>query len=140
MPWPDEDEEPYPLAFHPLELGEDALRALCGFIQEGRPDPDDVDADTIELHGSIRGTPTGPISQNRKRRCAEPWKPWPRRAPTHWDLMVHGSSATAFSSRPLRPEATGVGCCLGLARLPACADGPPAIALVRRTSSALSRS
>ncbi|CAM5428699.1 MULTISPECIES: DUF6928 family protein [Streptomyces] len=51
IPWPDEDEEPYPLPFHPLELGEDALRALCGFIQEGRPQPDDVDADNIRLHG-----------------------------------------------------------------------------------------
>jgi hypothetical protein len=51
VPWPDEEEEPYPLPFHPLELGEDALRALCGFIQEGRPEPDDVDADAIELHG-----------------------------------------------------------------------------------------
>ncbi|WP_434481862.1 DUF6928 family protein [Streptomyces sp. NBC_01340] len=28
VPWPDEDEEPYPLPFHPLELGEDAPRAL----------------------------------------------------------------------------------------------------------------
>jgi hypothetical protein len=36
----------------PLELGEDALRALRGFIQEGRPEPDDVDADVIELYGS----------------------------------------------------------------------------------------
>ncbi|MFE2262675.1 DUF6928 family protein [Streptomyces griseosporeus] len=51
IPWPDEEEEPYALPFHPLELGEDALRALCGFIQEGRPEPDDVDADSIQLHG-----------------------------------------------------------------------------------------
>ncbi|MDQ0762112.1 DUF6928 family protein [Streptomyces canus] len=51
VPWPGEEEEPYPLPFHPLELGEDALRALCGFIQEGRPEPDDVDADGIKLHG-----------------------------------------------------------------------------------------
>ncbi|MGW0085503.1 DUF6928 family protein [Streptomyces sp. NPDC003393] len=29
---PDGDEDPYPLPFHPLELGEDALRALCGFV------------------------------------------------------------------------------------------------------------
>ncbi|MGW8998032.1 DUF6928 family protein [Streptomyces koyangensis] len=49
--WPDEDEEPYPLPFHPLELGEDALRSLCGFIQEGYPDPDDVDAEAVGLHG-----------------------------------------------------------------------------------------
>lgn len=51
VPWPGEEEEPYALPFHPLDLGEDALRALCGFIQEGRPEPDDVDADAIELYG-----------------------------------------------------------------------------------------
>ncbi|MEU2554624.1 DUF6928 family protein [Streptomyces sp. NPDC014684] len=51
IPWPDEDEEPYPLQFHPLEMGEDALRALCGFVLEGRPEPDDIDADDIRLHG-----------------------------------------------------------------------------------------
>jgi len=49
--WPGEEDEPYALPFHPLHLGEDALRALCGFIQEGRPEPDDVDADAIMLHG-----------------------------------------------------------------------------------------
>jgi hypothetical protein len=47
--WPDQD--PYPLPFHPLELGEDALRALFGFILEGRPDPDDIDAFDVHLHG-----------------------------------------------------------------------------------------
>ncbi|MFJ4472301.1 DUF6928 family protein [Streptomyces sp. NPDC089424] len=60
IPWPDEGEEPYPLPFHPLELGEDALRALCGFIQEGRPEPDDVDADSIRLHGFQVRDPHGP--------------------------------------------------------------------------------
>ncbi len=51
IPWPDEDEEPYPLPFHPLELGEEALRALCGFVLEGHPEPDDIDASRITLHG-----------------------------------------------------------------------------------------
>jgi hypothetical protein len=46
-----EDEEPYPLPFHPLELGEDALRALAGFILEGRPHPNDVDPYTVPLYG-----------------------------------------------------------------------------------------
>ncbi|MEU0810587.1 hypothetical protein [Streptomyces sp. NPDC005970] len=67
VPWPDEDDEPYPLPFHPLELGEDALRALCGFIQEGRPEPDDVDADGIELHGFRVRDPNGPGSAHRTR-------------------------------------------------------------------------
>ncbi|MFP8941448.1 DUF6928 family protein [Streptomyces fenghuangensis] len=53
IPWPDEEEEeePYPLPFHPLELGEDALRALCGFVLEGRSEPGDIDAGAVELHG-----------------------------------------------------------------------------------------
>ncbi|MCF6522104.1 hypothetical protein [Streptomyces sp. JJ36] len=50
MPWPDE-EAPYPLPFHPLDMGEDALRALCGFTLEGLPAPGDVAADDIELYG-----------------------------------------------------------------------------------------
>ena len=60
IPWPDEEDEPYPLPFHPLDFGEDALRALCGFIQEGRPDPSDVDADAITLHGFTVHDPSGP--------------------------------------------------------------------------------
>ncbi|MFB7619814.1 hypothetical protein ACFC1F_36840, partial [Kitasatospora sp. NPDC056181] len=34
-------------------MGEDALRALCGSVVEGRPDPGDVDADAIGLHGFL---------------------------------------------------------------------------------------
>lgn len=60
IPCPDEEEKPYPLPFHPLEMGEDALRALCGFIVEGRPEPSDVDADAIELHGFLVRDPNGP--------------------------------------------------------------------------------
>jgi hypothetical protein len=52
-PWPDEDDEPYPLPFHPLELGEDALRALFGFVQEGMPDPDDIDENSVPMHGFL---------------------------------------------------------------------------------------
>ncbi|MFD8023221.1 DUF6928 family protein [Streptomyces lavendulae] len=62
IPWPDEDEKPYPLPFHPLDMGEDALRALCGFIVEGRPDPGDLDADAIELHGFLVRDPNAPDS------------------------------------------------------------------------------
>ncbi|MFI2672088.1 DUF6928 family protein [Streptomyces albidoflavus] len=50
-PWPGAEQDPYPLPFHPLELGEDALRSLCGFIQEGYLEPDDVDAEAISLLG-----------------------------------------------------------------------------------------
>jgi hypothetical protein len=51
--------DPYPLPFHPLELGEDALRALFGFILEGRPDPSDVDPYEVPLRGFRVADPTG---------------------------------------------------------------------------------
>jgi hypothetical protein len=47
--WPDQD--PYPLPIHPLELGEEALRAFLGFIIEGYPHPHDVDAEAVHLQG-----------------------------------------------------------------------------------------
>ncbi|MFE5828830.1 DUF6928 family protein [Streptomyces sp. NPDC056508] len=50
-PDPEWDEEPYALPFHPLELGNDALRALFGFLLEGRPLPEDVDPDEVPLLG-----------------------------------------------------------------------------------------
>jgi hypothetical protein len=38
-----------------LELGEDALRALCGFVQEGRPEPDDPHGlDPAEQEAQLR--------------------------------------------------------------------------------------
>ncbi|WTB88162.1 hypothetical protein OIE99_07875 [Streptomyces cellulosae] len=48
---PEWDEEPYALPFHPLELGNEALRALFGFLLEGRPSPEDVDPDEVPLLG-----------------------------------------------------------------------------------------
>ncbi|WP_408641099.1 DUF6928 family protein [Streptacidiphilus rugosus] len=59
-PWWGEDQPPYPLAFHPLELGEEALRAFAGFVLEGRLHPDDVDADAVPLHGFRVTDPNGP--------------------------------------------------------------------------------
>jgi hypothetical protein len=44
------DEDPYPLPFHPLDLGEEALRGLFGFILEGRPEPDDIDPFEVHMH------------------------------------------------------------------------------------------
>lgn len=52
----EDDEEAYPLPFHPLELGEDALRHFFGFIREGRRDPADVDPSEVHLIG-FRITP-----------------------------------------------------------------------------------
>ena len=40
----------YPLPFHPLELGGGpALRALLGFVIEDRPQPADIDAESVKL-------------------------------------------------------------------------------------------
>ncbi|MEV0036215.1 hypothetical protein [Streptomyces sp. NPDC050804] len=78
IPWPDEDEEPYPLPFHPLDLGEEALRALCGFVQEGRPEPDDVDADGIDLHGFLVRDPNRARSVEKEaalKRAVEAMEP-----------------------------------------------------------------
>ncbi|MEU7824269.1 hypothetical protein [Catellatospora sp. NPDC049133] len=58
-PWLDEDDEPYPLPFHPLELGEEALRALFGFVLEGYPEPDDLEAESVPMCGFRVTDPTG---------------------------------------------------------------------------------
>jgi hypothetical protein len=42
---------PCPLPFHPLDLGEAALRELAGFVVEGRPVDRDIDAYAVELTG-----------------------------------------------------------------------------------------
>lgn len=49
----DEDEEPYPLPFHPLEMAEDALRHLFGFNSEGYHLPGDPDLERFALAGFL---------------------------------------------------------------------------------------
>lgn len=48
---------PYPLPFHPLELGEEALRALFGFNYEGFYHDDDPDLWNIVLAGFTTTAP-----------------------------------------------------------------------------------
>ncbi len=67
--WPNED--PYPLPFHPLELGEEALRALFGFIIEGLPEPDDIDADAVHLHEFRVTDPSGEEQAAREAACEQ---------------------------------------------------------------------
>jgi hypothetical protein len=55
--WP--DQTAYPLPFHPLDLGEEALRALFGFVLEGRMNAEDVDAEAIQVHGFRVAGPKG---------------------------------------------------------------------------------
>jgi hypothetical protein len=53
----------YPLPFHPLELGGGtALRALFGFAFEGRPQPADIDAESVKL-ASFAVPPANPITK-----------------------------------------------------------------------------
>jgi len=48
-PEDEDDEMPYPLPFHPLELGEEALRACFGYQLEGFVNPDLLDTDRFKL-------------------------------------------------------------------------------------------
>ena len=47
----DPQDAPYPLPFHPLELGEAALQELLGFTYKGLPRPDDLDPYEIPTAG-----------------------------------------------------------------------------------------
>ncbi|WP_233196954.1 MULTISPECIES: hypothetical protein [Micromonospora] len=58
-PVPGWSEDPYPLPFHPLDLGEEALRVLFGFVLEGRPEPDDILAETVHTHEFRVADPSG---------------------------------------------------------------------------------
>ena len=65
-PDPGWDEDPYPLPFHPLEMGEDALRALFGFVLEGFPETGDIDRRDIPVHGFSVTDLTGRNRPNAK--------------------------------------------------------------------------
>lgn len=45
----DDEEPPYPFPFHPLELGESALREFFGYQLEGYVDPSLLDTESIPL-------------------------------------------------------------------------------------------
>lgn len=56
---------------HPLAVGEEALRALFGFVVEGRYDPSDIDADAIRAHGFRVTDPSGEEQADRDAAYAE---------------------------------------------------------------------
>ena len=58
------------MPFNPMDLGEEALRAFFGFVGEGVPRPDDLDAFEIPLHGFAVLTEPRPASA-----AAQPAKP-----------------------------------------------------------------
>ncbi|MFC4041070.1 DUF6928 family protein [Dactylosporangium siamense] len=61
---------PYPLPFHPLEVGDAALRGLLGFVLESRR-PDDVDPFGVHLHGFRVADPTGREAAEREARTRQ---------------------------------------------------------------------
>lgn len=67
--WP--NQAPYPLPFHPLALGEQALRALFGFVVEGHPESDDIDAEAVHLHGFRVTDPSGEEQAAREAAYAQ---------------------------------------------------------------------
>ncbi|MFI9270226.1 DUF6928 family protein [Kitasatospora sp. NPDC052896] len=60
------EQDPYPLPFHPLELGEEALRAFFGFVLEGMPEPDDIDPYEVALRGFHLTVPGGPTPAEKE--------------------------------------------------------------------------
>ncbi|MBL7260023.1 DUF6928 family protein [Paractinoplanes lichenicola] len=62
---------PYPLPFHPLVLGQAALRAFFGFVNEGRPSPDDINPFEVALHGFRVADPTGREQAEREAALQE---------------------------------------------------------------------
>jgi uncharacterized protein DUF6928 len=68
----DDDDEPYPLPFHPLELGEEALAALCGFVIEGEPPEGMPDLYRVPLAGFRLGAPTLKLERSSGHPITQP--------------------------------------------------------------------
>ncbi|MGW6707052.1 DUF6928 family protein [Streptomyces sp. NPDC054956] len=83
-----EDETPYPLPFHPLELGEAALRGFFGFALEGWPVLEGVDPDAVRLHGFRLTEPDGPGLVRRQAVL---------------EAAVRRARGTTYQSTPRRP-------------------------------------
>jgi hypothetical protein len=82
-------EDPYPLAFHPLDLGEQALRAFFGFVLEGWHSPDDVDPFDVHLHGFQIADPTGREQAEREAGMEQLLKSM--KPPRRYRLMPDGT-------------------------------------------------
>ncbi|MFI5490675.1 DUF6928 family protein [Micromonospora echinaurantiaca] len=79
---------PYPLPFHPLELGEEALHSLFGFIVEGRPKPDDIDTEAVHLHGFRVTDPSGREQTAREALYGVDSREGKRRGQLHAALQI----------------------------------------------------
>jgi hypothetical protein len=103
--WP--NQEPYPLPFHPLELGEEALRALFGFVIEGYPQPDDIDAEAVHMHGFRVTDPTGEeqaaraaMYEQRRRTTGPPRFFQMRPDGTMHEVSVRGRQSVTHQVKP----------------------------------------
>lgn len=65
------DRHPGALGFHPLDLGQQAMRSLFGFALEGEPAPSDVDASQITMLGYRVTDPTGTEQAAREAALRE---------------------------------------------------------------------
>ncbi|MET8312006.1 hypothetical protein [Micromonospora sp. NPDC005173] len=94
--WPHQG--PYPLPFHPLVLGEESLRALFGFVVEGRPESDDIDTEAVHLHGFRVTDPSGEEQAAREARYAEVLRAMgaPRRLRMGPDGAMHEIGVDSF--------------------------------------------
>jgi len=97
--WP--DWQPYPLPFHPLELGEEALRALFGFVVEGRLRPDDLDVEAVHLHGFRVTDPSGEEQAAREAEY-EQARP-PSRAPVRLNAIGATACRASSEAKQFRP-------------------------------------
>jgi len=68
----DDDDEPYGLPFHPLDLGEDALAVLCGFVIEGTPPEGMPELERVPLAGFRLGAPRLTLERSPGRPIAQP--------------------------------------------------------------------
>jgi hypothetical protein len=97
--WP--DWQPYPLPFHALELGEEALRALFGFVVEGRLRPDDLDVEAVHLHGFRVTDPSGEEQAAREAEY-EQARP-PSRAPVRLNAIGATACRASSEAKQFRP-------------------------------------
>ena len=97
--WP--DWQPYPLPFHPLELGEEALRALFGFVVEGRLRSDDLDVEAVHLHGFRVTDPSGEEQAAREAEY-EQARP-PSRAPVRLNAIGATACRASSEAKQFRP-------------------------------------
>jgi hypothetical protein len=72
--WSDQTPDRHPLPFHPLQMGEEALRALFGFVIEGYRSSEDLDTKAIPLRGFRVSDPSGREQAERAAMYERAWQ------------------------------------------------------------------